>query len=215
MRAMPTRRIASGALCAAVLVGITGPAAMAADPATGRSHAASPGTPLTGADALRTKLRRLNAFGGEATPVADLVDAALKADKGRMPAAEARKLGDAAKHALAEVAAEAAAKGVLPAPTRGTAAPRASERRAADPTSDALAALEEAIDNLVQAAVSGDIDQVYPSAAYLLSQAIELLTATLIDSALPPAESASTTVSEVPAVTLPAISLPTVVLPAS
>ncbi|MGW7255733.1 hypothetical protein [Streptomyces sp. NPDC054834] len=207
-------RIASGALCAAVLVGITGPAAMAADPALERSHAASPDTPLPGADALVAKLRSLNSFGAEATAVTDLVDAALQADNGRLSAAEARKLGDAAKRALAKAAAKAATRGALPALTRGTVAPGAAERRAADPTSDALDALEEAIDNLVQAAVSGDIDQVYPSATELLTDAIKLLTATLVDNALPaPTEIPSTSVSEVPAVTLPAISLPTTVVP--
>ncbi|MGW2639293.1 hypothetical protein [Streptomyces sp. NPDC001348] len=196
MRALPTRRIASGALCAALLVGITGPAAMAADPARGRSHAASPDASLPGADALVAKVRSLGTLGRGITPVTDLLNAVLEADNGRLPATEARRLGDAAKRALDGMAAKAPAR-----------------RHAADTTDDALDALREAIDNLVQAVTADTVDDVLPPVADLLTDLIDRLTATLVDSSLPtPAESVPTPAIEVPAVTLPAITLPTVVL---
>src|SRR4051812_16992913 len=208
MRALPARRIASSTLCAALLVGITGPAAMAVAPARERSHAASPDAPFLSADALRAQVRKLKAFGAEVTPVTDLLNAALNADNGRLSAAEARKLGDAAKRALAKVAAKAPA---------GTVKSRASERRAADPTGDLLEALEKALDDLLQSITSGDVSQVLPSVSGLLTDLINLLTGTLTDSALPaPADSVLTPAPLEPAVTLPAISLPTtVLLPAS
>ncbi|MFF4830574.1 hypothetical protein [Streptomyces sp. NPDC001315] len=156
MHALPVRRIASSALCAALLVGIAGPAAMAADSSRERSHAALPDAPLLGSHALRAQVGKLNAFGDELTPVTDLLNAALKADNGQLPPAEARKLGDAAKGALAKVAAKApATRELRPTPTRGAAKPRVSERRAADPTSDALDAVEKA---LADAAQHVDID---------------------------------------------------------
>ncbi|MFF4014432.1 hypothetical protein [Streptomyces sp. NPDC001843] len=200
MRALPTRRIASGALCAALLVGITGPAAMAAAPARERSHTASPDASLPGADALATKVRRLGALGSGITPVTDLLNAVLEADNGRLPAAEARKLGDAAKRALAEEIAR-----------------NPAQRRAADTTSDALDALREAIDNLVQAVTADTVDEVLPTVTDLLADLIDRLTATLVDSSLPAPdedESVSAPVTEVPAVTLPAITFPAITLPA-
>lgn len=103
MPALSARHIASSALCAALLVGVTGPAAMAADTARERSHAASADARLPRADAILKKLRKVN--GGELTPVADLLLAVLEADDGRLPAGEARKLGAAAKRALAKASA--------------------------------------------------------------------------------------------------------------
>ncbi|MEW2398471.1 hypothetical protein [Streptomyces sp. NPDC046862] len=100
MPALSARHIASSALCAALLVGVTGPAAMAVDTARERSHAASADARLPRADAILKKLRKVN--GGELTPVADLLLAVLEADDGRLPADEARKLGAAAKRALAK-----------------------------------------------------------------------------------------------------------------
>ncbi|MEU7056145.1 hypothetical protein [Streptomyces sp. NPDC046197] len=220
MRALPVRRITSSALGAALLVGTTGPVALAADSAPerpGRSHVTSAGKRLPGADALVVQVRKLNTFGSEAKPVTDLLNAVLEADHGQLPAAKARKLGDAAKRALLKVAARTPA---TPATTRAaTAKSGTSERRAADPTSDALDALAKAIDTLVQSVTSGDVDQVLPSVAGLLTDAINLLTASLIDDPLPtpaaiddplptPDESASTPLTEVPAVTLPEPVLP-------
>ncbi|WP_406330125.1 hypothetical protein [Streptomyces sp. NBC_00203] len=219
MPVLPAGRIASSALCAALLVGITGTAAVAADSARERSHTASPDARLPGADALLAQVRKLNILGGELTPVTDLLNAVLKADNGQLPAAEARKLGDAAKGALAKAATKAPATGVLrPAPAR----------RAADPTSDALdaledalAAVEEAVDSLLEAITSGDDSEVLSLVDDGLTEVDDLITE-LLDSDLPeptrsdpatlPSTSTSTSVSPVSAVTLPATTLRTTVL---
>ncbi|NGO07268.1 hypothetical protein G5C60_06295 [Streptomyces sp. HC44] len=125
MRKLPARRIATSALCAALLVGITGPAAMAADSTREHSQAPAPDARLRGADALLAQVRAYNR--GELTPVADLVHAVLEADNGQLPEAKARKLGAAAKAALA---------------------PMAAERRPADLVDDALDALDSLLDAL-------------------------------------------------------------------
>ncbi|WNM35210.1 hypothetical protein RKE30_35015 [Streptomyces sp. Li-HN-5-11] len=243
MRALPARRIASSALCAALLVGITAPTVMAADSARERGHAASHEARLPGADVLLAQIGNLNAFRGELAPVADLLTAALKADHGQLPAAEARRLGDAAKGALAKVAAKAPAVSVrppavappaaaapapatgvlLPAPARDAAGSVTSGHRAADPTDDALEALQKALDSVLQSITSGDVSQVLPTVTGLLTGVINLITGSLAATALPaPADSASASASAtapatlLPAVTLPAITLPTTVtLPAS
>ncbi|MGJ3559584.1 hypothetical protein ACR6C2_16445 [Streptomyces sp. INA 01156] len=71
MRAPPARRIAFGALCAVLLVGVTGPAALAADPAGEHGRVASPGTPLV-------QVRKSDVRGDELAPVADLLTAVTR-----------------------------------------------------------------------------------------------------------------------------------------
>ncbi|MCT7356211.1 hypothetical protein N4P33_29290 [Streptomyces sp. 15-116A] len=105
MRALPARRLALSALCAALLVGITGPAALAADPARERAEAAAPGAALPGADALLARVHKLETQAGPLTPVVDLMEAALR-DRNTLTRAEVRKLGDAAKDALRRAAAD-------------------------------------------------------------------------------------------------------------
>ncbi|WP_409472032.1 hypothetical protein [Streptomyces sp. HC307] len=201
MRALPARRMASSTLCAALLVGITGPVAMAADSTRERNRTASPDMRLPGADTLHAQVRQLNALGSEFAPVTDLLDAALKADDRQLSAAKARKLGDAAKAALAKAAAKAPATstpttGVLPSDT--------------DLTSDELDALEEAIDSLVEAATTSDdesevllsvddlLDEVGRLVDGLLGTGLSILTPL-------PSTSTSTTAPEASAVTLPDI----------
>lgn len=218
MPALSARHIASSALCAALLVGITGPAVMAADSARERSHAASPDARLPREDALLAELREIN--WGELTPVADLLHAVHEADNSRLPAAEARALGDAAKAALAEAAAKAPATDVLPpAPTWGVAKPMISWSFVADPTSDAqdaVEAVEKALDSFLYSVTSDDVSLVPESIDGLVTEE-ENLVAALIDSDLvattPLSTSTSTEVFSPPAVTLPAITLPTAVLP--
>lgn len=158
MCALPAWRIASSALCATFLVGIAGPAAMAADSAREHSHAASPGARLPGTDARLEQLRKLD--GGEFAPIADLLQAVLKADNGQLTAAEARKLATAAKQVLAEMAAKvrmdtpaptASAPATEVLPSDPAALPSAPAAVATDSPSDALDTLEEALDELEKA----------------------------------------------------------------
>ncbi|MEY9488507.1 hypothetical protein RKD26_004301 [Streptomyces calvus] len=99
MRALPARRIALGACCAALLVGITGPTAMAADAA--REH-----TRVVSSDTLLAQVGNLDAHEHDLTPVVDLLKAVLEADGGQLPPDEARRLGEAAKEALADAVAK-------------------------------------------------------------------------------------------------------------
>ncbi|MEU1531205.1 hypothetical protein [Streptomyces fagopyri] len=104
MRVLPARRIATSALCATLLLGIAGPAATAAGsaPARGRTHAAAP---VPGADALLTQVQSLANISGVLAPVTDLLNAALKADAGQLSAADAAKLSQAVKDAIAKATA--------------------------------------------------------------------------------------------------------------
>ncbi|MEV8595297.1 hypothetical protein [Streptomyces sp. NPDC052012] len=106
MRALPARRLALSALCAALLVGITGPAALAADPVHERSKVAAPAAALPGADALLARVEKLDAQAGPLTPVVDLMEAVLQQDRTTLSPAEMRKLGEAAKDALRKAAAD-------------------------------------------------------------------------------------------------------------
>ncbi|MFC9126559.1 hypothetical protein ACFT4A_06910 [Streptomyces sp. NPDC057099] len=180
MRALPARRIASSALCAALLVGITGPVAMAADSTRGHGHAASDAR-LPGADVRLVQIQRIN--WGTLTPVADLLNAVLR-DNGRLSAAEATKLGDAAKTALAEAAAEdeytlspvaplTPAPVVLPAPVLPAPA-LVPERRAADPVTDLLDLVLGAVDGLLQG-ITGGAGGLLPLVDDLLGGVDELL----------------------------------------
>ncbi|MFD7277017.1 hypothetical protein ACFV80_08135 [Streptomyces sp. NPDC059862] len=209
MRALPARRMASSALCAALLVGITGPVAMAADSTRERTRTASPDARLPGADTLHAQVRKLNALGSEFAPVTELLNAVLKADDHQLSAAEARKLGDAAKAALAKVAAKAPATS---APTAGVL-PRDTDLTSDDDTdltNDELDAMEEAIDSLVEVATTSDDEsQVLLSVDDLLNEVWGLIDG-LLGTGLPiltplPSTSTSTTAPPASAVTLPDI----------
>jgi hypothetical protein len=181
MRGLPLRRIASTAICAALLAGVTGPTAVAADSARKGVHTAS--APVPGADALLAQVKGLTDLGIVLTPVTDLLNTVLKADNGQLSPDEATKLVQAAKDAIAKVSAAApvTAPSTLPAPYQtgdGTKAP-------ADVTSDALAALIKALDALLVAVTSGDVNQVVPAVNELLTGLVNHLAAVLPPADLP------------------------------
>ncbi|WP_217142665.1 hypothetical protein [Streptomyces sp. AC627_RSS907] len=131
MPALPARRIALGACCAALLVGITGPAAMAADPVRERTPAAS-------SDTLLVQVKSLDAHAGELAPVVDLLEAVLAANGGHLPPAEAKRLGEAARQAVEKAAAkarEAMAAPAAPAPA-ATDTPEESDSATTDTDED-------------------------------------------------------------------------------
>ncbi|MCD9872256.1 hypothetical protein [Streptomyces guryensis] len=140
MRELPARRIASVALCVSLLVGIAAPAAVAADSARERTRTSSR-SPVPGADELLAQVKKLGDLGGVLTPVARLLNAVLKADGGQLSVAEAQKLADSVKDAIAKVTAE----------------------RTKEPKGDALTALKKAVDALLAAVTSGDDDKVAPA----------------------------------------------------
>ncbi len=96
MRTLPARRLAYSALCAVLLVGITGPAALAADSAPERRPLAT----------LLDTTWTADVHASELAPVRDLLSAILEAKGESLSAARIKELGDAAKAALAGAAAD-------------------------------------------------------------------------------------------------------------
>ncbi|MEZ3178175.1 hypothetical protein KYY02_05455 [Streptomyces pimonensis] len=149
MRALPARRIALGALCAALLTGLTGPAAVAADTDAERDRAA-----------LLAQVRTVDGDENGLTPVVGLLKTLLMADEGHVPSDEARKLGEAARDALAKAAdedpvamTESTTTGTTtttePSPSVTAADDVALTVSGGDLTNEELTALREALDNLL------------------------------------------------------------------
>ncbi|MFK4151790.1 hypothetical protein ACI2LV_07350 [Streptomyces fungicidicus] len=151
MGPLPARRFALGALCAALLAGVTGPAAMAADTAPVRDRAASSALLLARAGTVDARQHGL-------TPVVDLVRAVLEADDGRLSTAEARRLGDAARAAVTKAADEdpvATTDTTLPAPPDTTTSATVLTTTEDDLTPEELADLREALDDLMEMLLPG------------------------------------------------------------
>lgn len=125
---LPARRIATTALTAGLLIGLSGPVVMAADGESvrERTHAASH-APLPDVAELQSQVGSLAGLGGVLTPVTDLLNAVLKADNGQLSATDADKLAAAVKDALAKAdAADADADDTATTPsttTPGTTTP--------------------------------------------------------------------------------------------
>ncbi|MFB7588084.1 hypothetical protein [Streptomyces sp. NPDC056169] len=118
MRPLATRRITALAISAAITLGAAGPAAAGEHhPSSAADRAAH--APLPEAAALLTQAEALGELGSVTTPVTELVTAALKADAGQLPAADA----DALKAKIA--AAVDQAKETAPAPLPESPAPEA------------------------------------------------------------------------------------------
>jgi hypothetical protein len=209
MRRLPVRHIASTALCAALVIGVAGPAA-AVDTARGHAHAASH-APVPGADKLLAQVKSLGDLGTVLTPVTDLLAEALKSDNGQLTSAQANKLGDAIKDVIARITAtNAAASATSSTPSAPSTAPSSSTageppyttlpfplgkngheraaahgKRATDLTDEALADLQKQIDSLLTAVTSGNVTDVLPAATGLISGLVNLLTATLVGGGLP------------------------------
>ncbi|MFF8839794.1 hypothetical protein [Streptomyces sp. NPDC015130] len=116
MRPLATRRITALAISAAITLGAAGPAVAGEHhPSSAADRAAH--APLPEAAALLTQAEALGDLGSVTTPVTELVTAALKADAGQLPAADA----DALKTKIA--AAVEQAKEAAPAPLPDTPAP--------------------------------------------------------------------------------------------
>ncbi|MEE1766004.1 MULTISPECIES: hypothetical protein [unclassified Streptomyces] len=239
MRALSARRLAVPALCATLLLGVTAPAALAADAGTTRDRARSAAAPVPGADALLVQLKGLGDLGGVLKPVTDLLDAVLKADNGQLSAEQVTELGKAVRDAIdkakakatapetppASLPADPAAPAVpvtpaVPAPPPAPAVPPAPPavstpavpaapsvpaapqlpvtlpaydrgpaqpvgRLAANPVTDALAALQSAVDALLKAVTSGDLAQVVPAVTGVVTALLKVIAAILVGSGLP------------------------------
>ncbi|MFD0412897.1 hypothetical protein [Streptomyces sp. NPDC127108] len=200
MRALPVRRIATTFLCTALLLGTAGPVYAATHDDTAReAAAAAPQVPLPGADALLGQVKALGDIGGVLTPVTDLLNAVLKADNGQLPAADAAKLGDAVKAAIAKVT--AAAPVPVPVPAAGLPQVPTTPQLPATPQlplggapaakapmdlkGDALAALQKAVDSLLKAVTAGDPAAVVPAVTAVVTGLVNVVVATVLGGGLP------------------------------
>ncbi|MFE5714857.1 hypothetical protein ACFQ7J_29060 [Streptomyces sp. NPDC056501] len=116
MRPLATRRITALAISAAITLGTAGPAVAGEHHPSSAAHRAAH-APLPEAAALLTQAEALGELGSVTTPVTELVTAALKADAGQLPAADA----DALKVKIATAVDQA--KDAAPAPLPETPAP--------------------------------------------------------------------------------------------
>ncbi|MGW5613958.1 hypothetical protein [Streptomyces sp. NPDC003877] len=199
---LPARRIATPALCATLLLGVTGPVAVAADSASVPERAPTASrAPVPDADALLGQVEGLGELGGVLTPVADLLTAVLKADGGQLPPSQAAELSTSVQDAIDQATAgpAAAAPGTTGPATPGTTGPTGSlpqastlpapvEDRAEVPeglVAEALEALEKANASLLKAVTSGESAQVTPAVNAVVSGLVNTVAATLVDSELP------------------------------
>ncbi|MFF6874041.1 hypothetical protein ACFY9S_01630 [Streptomyces sp. NPDC012474] len=190
---LPARRIATSALCATLLLGVTGPAAVAADSASAPEHVhAASRAPVPDADELLAQVESLGDLGGVLVPVADLLTAVLKADNGQLPPSQAAELSTSVQDAIDQATATAptapgAAPQNSPLPQASTL-PAPVEDGAELPeglAAEALTALEKSTDGLVKAVTSGDAAQVAPAVDDVVAGIVNAVAATLVGSRLP------------------------------
>ncbi|MFE2458082.1 hypothetical protein [Streptomyces sp. NPDC059402] len=226
---LPARRIATSALCAGLLIGLSGPAVMAADgdSVRERTHAASR-APLPDADELQSQVGSLAGLGGVLTPVTDMLTAILKADNGQLSAADAEKLSAAVEDALAKAEAvdTDADDAAVTAPEAGTDTPvtlpapvtaqnEDGTAAASDLSATAQAELQKQIDALVKATTSGTADQVSPAVEDVMTGIVNVVAATLVGNGLPAADLAGLPgVPTAPEATTPEATTPEAAVPA-
>ncbi|WP_330345324.1 hypothetical protein OG739_13885 [Streptomyces longwoodensis] len=208
MRRLPLRSTAATALCAAIVIGIAGPAAAATDTARDRAHAAFH-APVPDANRLLAQVKDFGDLGAVLTPVTDLLTDALRSDSGQLTSEQATRFGDAIREVIARITATSAVlpstpsapsapgdlpASVLPAPLDGSDHDRTGHgksvhgEKATDLTDVALTGLQNKVDALVQAVTSGDTAQVGPAASGLITGLVDLVTAVLVGSGLPAAD---------------------------
>ncbi|WP_328378331.1 hypothetical protein OG372_22640 [Streptomyces sp. NBC_01020] len=183
--------LVSSAVCGALTLGIAGPAAYAAvGDAPAARPASAPAVPVPGADKLASQAKLLGDAGGVLKPVTDLVNAVLKAPDGKLPAADATKLADPVKAALAKVTEAApaapAAPGIPGGATGVSGAPAAPDPGAAL-KAKAAADLQAKVDALVKAVTTGKPTEVAAAVQAVLTAQVNVLVAILLGGGLPAA----------------------------
>ncbi|MEU4653628.1 hypothetical protein AB0G32_06745 [Streptomyces sp. NPDC023723] len=201
---LPARRLAASALCAGLALGVSAPVAMAADGDSVRERATSQ-APLPNADELRDQAKDLGLLGSVLTPVADLLDAVIKADSGRISEDQAEKYATAIREALAKAgASEAATVPGTSTPARPPAAsnqngtaqngnapvtlparPAADNAPAADLSAQAMTGLQKQVDALIKTSAAGKPEQIRPAADNVVTSAVNVVAASLVAGRLP------------------------------
>ncbi|MFF4268965.1 hypothetical protein [Streptomyces sp. NPDC001536] len=124
MRALSARRLASAAVTATFLIGITAPAAVAVDNESKRERIEEAAkAPLPGVDGLLAQTKTLGDLGGLLAPVTDVLNTVLKADDGQISPEQATQLLDALKAAIAKILAVAPVPVPLPTDSPATTTP--------------------------------------------------------------------------------------------
>ncbi|MEU7030099.1 hypothetical protein AB0A60_25895 [Streptomyces sp. NPDC046275] len=206
MRPHASPRFTALAISAALTLGTAGPAfADEHRPSRPATHAGV-GAPLPDSATLLAQAKALGELGSVSTPVTELITAALKADDGQLPAADAAAFKTKIQTAVDE------AKGAAPAPLPETPAaetpvtppavvpPAASAAtspvtsalpagtRAAAPADlvgDALATVQKAVAELLAAVTSGNATGVVPQVTATLTSLVNLAVSTVLGSGLP------------------------------
>ncbi|MGP4045615.1 hypothetical protein [Streptomyces sp. 2A115] len=181
MRVQPTRRIATSALCAALVLGAAGTALANAPDSEGGVARTVSRAPVPKADALLRQSEALGDLGTVLAPATNLLNAVLKADNGQLSKEEAKKLGDATKGAIAQAKDAAPAQ---PPATPPSASATSPVQLPADLRDDQLDALGKAVDVLLGAATSGKADQVGPAADKVVTALVNVSAATLLGSGM-------------------------------
>jgi hypothetical protein len=196
MPALSARRIASSVLCATLALGVAAPAALAADTVRDRT---SEEAPVADAATLQTQVQQLGSIGTVVPPVTALMDAALKVEKGELPATEAAKLGDAAKAAIARAATAAQANTTASATPAAPVVPNApsvstnpasvslsptgttvrDSAKAAAETRQGLEDLQSLVDALLTALTSGNPAALLPAITGLAQGLVSTITGLL------------------------------------
>ncbi|NDZ77209.1 hypothetical protein G3I19_01440 [Streptomyces sp. SID10853] len=181
--------LVSSAVCGALALGIAGPAAYAAaDDTTAARSASAPSAPLPGADALLAQTKTLGDAGGVLAPVTDLLNAVLKAPDGKLSAADATKLADPVKAALAKVTAAApaapAAPGIPGGVTGVSGAPAAPDPGAAL-KAKAAADLQAKVDALVKASTTGSPTEVAAAVKAVVTSEVNVVVSVVLGGGLP------------------------------
>ncbi|MFD3838418.1 hypothetical protein ACFWWC_19500 [Streptomyces sp. NPDC058642] len=210
MRALSARRLASAAVTATLLIGITAPAAVAVDSESKSERIEEAAkAPLPGVDGLLAQVQTLGNLGSVLAPVTDVLNAVLKADDGQVSPEQATQLLDAVKAAIAKATAAAPVPAPLPATTTPTTPPATTtptdalplpvpalplpadksgddaKAPSADAAGDALATLQTAVSDLLAAATSGDPTKVVPAATKVVSSLLNAILALLLGGGLP------------------------------
>ncbi|MBP0461591.1 hypothetical protein JFN87_29650 [Streptomyces bomunensis] len=121
---------------------------------------------------LARQINTLRDAGGVLTPVTDLLRTVAAAKDGKVPAAEANRLGDAATHAITAAKPKAAA----------------TDARSAAPTptvTQALDGLRKSVDALVTAAKAGNATKARAGTSDAVTKLVNVLVADVLDGGLP------------------------------
>ncbi|MEU5578683.1 hypothetical protein ABZ791_21565 [Streptomyces huasconensis] len=202
MRALSTRRIATSALCATLLLGAAGTAFAFADDDTPRDETRNAHrAPAPAPETLLAQAEQLRDAAGVITPASDLLTAVLKAPGNKLSPAEIKKHREAMRRAVdaagatttvpespAAPAAQPPQTSQLPQtqmPERPVGTAARDTKAPADPRASALTALHQADAKLLRAAAAGDAAAVRAHAPAVVTGMVNVAAATLLAGGLP------------------------------